>query len=141
MELFELVKTIFKSEKDWNKVTRNDKTKNFFMVNRIMSIQFPVQANQFNHTKISPKPVVDWWHNNLSRYYTKTPNWIFTKTKKSQDSAKPITKVETNPEVERFVMEKFEISKREIGDLKKFYPAEYSSWIAEISQQMSMDLK
>jgi hypothetical protein len=141
MELFELVKKIFKSEKDWNKVSRNDKTKNFFMVNRIMSIQFPVQANQFNHTKISPRPVVDWWHNNLSRYYTKTPNWIFTKTKKSENPLKSAIKVDHNQEAEKFVMEKFEISKREIQDLKKFYPNEYSDWIAHISQQMSMDLK
>lgn len=141
MELFDLIKTIFKPEKDWNKVTRNDKTRNFFMVNRIMSIQFPIQANQFNHTKISPKPVVDWWHANLSRYYTKTPNWIFTKTKKSSTEPKKSAAVESNPDIERFVMEKFEISKREISDLKKFYPEQYSNWISQIAQQMSMDLK
>ena len=59
MELFDIVKTIFKSDKDWKNVGRNDKVRNFFMINRIMSIQFPTQANQFNHTKILPRPVVD----------------------------------------------------------------------------------
>ena len=57
MELFDVIKTIFK-KKDWEDVGRNDKVRNFFMINRIMSIQWPIQANQFNHTKISPAPVV-----------------------------------------------------------------------------------
>jgi hypothetical protein len=33
-------------------------------------------------------------------------------------------------------MKRFEISKREISDLKKFYPQKYESWIKEISTQL-----
>ena len=47
MELFDVVKKIFeKKEAKWAEVAKVDKSRNFFMLNRIMSIQFPVQANQ-----------------------------------------------------------------------------------------------
>ena len=58
MDLFDVIKTIFKKGKAWDEVGKNDKVKNFFMINRIMSVQFPVQANQFNHTKVSPTTIL-----------------------------------------------------------------------------------
>jgi len=135
MELFDIIKTIFKSDKDWKNVGRNDKVRNFFMINRIMSIQFPAQANQFNHTKVSPRPVVDWWHNTLSKHYSKQPSWIFTSTKK-----KAKTEEKKDPEIysaaEEFIIKRFEISKREISDLKKFYPEKYQTWIKSINDQI-----
>jgi hypothetical protein len=66
MQLFDIVKLIFNNkEKEWKSVSKIDKSRNFFMINRIMAIQFPVQANQFNKLKIVPAPVVDWWHQTL----------------------------------------------------------------------------
>ena len=136
MELFDVVKNIFKSDKDWSKVTRNDKVRNFFMINRIMSIQFPSQANQFNHTKVTPRPVADWWHSTLSRHYTKIPGWIFTKTKKSSSAGKSKSQNTLDPEVEEFLMSKFEVSRREMSDLKKFYPEQYTDWVNRVSEQI-----
>ena len=137
MELFDVIKNIFKGKKEWETVGKNDKVRNFFMINRIMSIQFPIQSNQFNHTKVSPAPVVNWWHDTLSpRYSSKSPSWIFTKTKKKEtiDTKKP-DQIDYS-EAEEFIRSRFEISKREISELKKFYPEKYESWIKEISSQL-----
>ena len=83
MQLFDIVKNIFSTnDKNWKSVGRIDKSRNFFMVNRIMSIQFPIQANQFNKLKVTPPPVVDWWRDTLSHRFSKPPVWIYTKTKK-----------------------------------------------------------
>jgi hypothetical protein len=135
MELFDVIKKIF-IKKNWDDVGRNDKVRNFFMINRIMSIQWPIQAHQFNHTKVSPSPVVDWWHGTMSNYYGKSPAWIFTKTKK--DPTKETKKIDFSAyeEAEEFVRKRFEISKREISDLKKFFPQKYEYWIKEISEQL-----
>lgn len=141
MELFDVVKTIFKKDSEWNKVSRNDKVRNFFMINRIMSIQFPIQADQFNQTKILPRPVVDWWHDTLSKHYTKMPGWIFAKTKKSKKSSPSPSDYEGSPEVEKFVMNRFEISKRDLADLKKFYPEKYKQWMESIKEQLDMTKK
>lgn len=135
MELFDIIKTIFKSDKDWKNVGRNDKVKNFFMINRIMSIQFPTQANQFNHIKISQKPVIDWWHNTLSSYYSRQPPWIFTSTKKKPKNDDPKT-LESYDYAEQLIIEKYEISKRDIINLKKFFPEKYQGWIKSINEQI-----
>ena len=135
MELFDIIKTIFKSDKDWKTVGRNDKVRNFFMINRIMSIQFPTQANQFNHTKVSPRPVVDWWHNTLSGHYSKQPAWIFTSTKKKA-KVEEKKSAEFYENAEELVMKKFEISKREISELKRFYPEKYQEWLKSINDQI-----
>ncbi len=135
MELFDVVKSIFK-KKDWDDVGKNDKVRNFFMINRIMSIRWPIQAHQFNHTKIFPSPVVDWWHGSMSNYYGKSPNWIFTKTKKKEGGEKKKIDFSDYTEAESFVMKRFEISKRELSELKNFFPEKYESWIKEISEQL-----
>jgi len=68
MQLFDIIKLIFNNKaNEWKAVGKIDKSRNFFMINRIMSIQFPVQANQFNKMKIVPAPVVDWWHGTLQQ--------------------------------------------------------------------------
>jgi len=136
MELFDIVKSIFKNDKEWSVVSRNDKVKNFFMINRIMSIEFPIQANQFNHTKISPRPVVDWWHGTLSKHYTRPPKWIFTKTKKSEVKESKVSDPQIDDDTEKFIMNKFEVSKRELAELKKFYPEKYKEWARSIQDQL-----
>lgn len=138
MELFDVVKTIFKKDKDWDKVSRNDKVRNFFMINRIMSIQFPIQADQFNHTKILPRPVVDWWHDTLSKHYTRMPGWIFTKTKKSKNKTAPTSDIEIDKSIEEFVASKYEVSLRDLSDLKRFYPEKYENWMRSIGEQVTM---
>jgi len=136
MDLFDVIKTIFKKGKAWEEVGKNDKVKNFFMINRIMSVQFPIQANQFNHTKVSPRPVIDWWHDTMSNYYSKTPPWIFTKTKKKEGKDEKKVDFSDYEETEKFIMKRFEVSKRELLELKKFYPQKYESWLKELDSQI-----
>ena len=136
MDLFDVIKTIFKKGKAWDEVGKNDKVKNFFMINRIMSVQFPIQANQFNHTKVSPRPVIDWWHDTMSNYYSKTPPWIFTKTKKKEGKVEKKVDFSDYEETEKFIMKRFEVSKRELLELKKFYPQKYESWLKELDSQI-----
>ena len=40
---FDLIKAFY--SKDWNKIKDRDKARNFFMVNRICAIKFPLQTN------------------------------------------------------------------------------------------------
>ena len=135
MELFDIIKNIFNQKEDvWKNVSKNDKSRNFFMINRIMSIQFPMQAHQFNKLKVSPPYVVDWWRNTLNTRFTKVPTWIYTKTQKSEKSKKNISEV--NQLTEDFIREKFQITKRDLVYLKTFYPDKYVKWIEDLSEQL-----
>jgi hypothetical protein len=138
MQLFDIIKNIFSTNnKTWNQVGRIDKSRNFFMINRIMAIQFPVQANQFNRMRIIPGPVVDWWRNTLSGRYSKPPNWIYTKTKKTSTEDK-IKETKNFDQVEIFIREKYSVSKRELSDIKSFYPDRYNKWISDVADQLGI---
>lgn len=135
MQLFDVIKKLF-SENKWEEVGKNDKSRNFFMINRIMSINFPSQANQFNNIKINPSQAVDWWHGTLTNLYSKPPYWIYTKTKKKESDKKETSK--DFSEAEYFVREKYKVSKRDLSDLKRFYPDKYKEWIKGVNDQMGI---
>ena len=139
MELFDLVKTVFKKDKDWDTVSKNDKSRNFFMTNRIMSIQFPLHAHLFNHVKISPDLVLDWWHSFLGNKNNTAPKWIFTSTIKKE--TKKTEKSKGFEEIEDFVCKKFEVSSRELNELKTFFPEEYDKWMKSLSEQIGSQKK
>lgn len=135
MELFDIVKNIFSQKNEvWKTVSKNDKTRNFFMINRIMSIQFPIQAHQFNKLKVSPSYVVDWWRNTLNSRFSKVPTWIYTKTKKGEKQKK--NSAEINPQTEDFIRVKFQLSKRDLSYLKSFYPDRYVKWMEDLTEQL-----
>lgn len=97
MELFDYIKVLFNSNDLFEKeVTGNDMKRNFFMSNRFMSIQYPIQASFFNKLGISSVGVANSWRM-VGKGYSRTPGWIFTKTKsvktdkwKPDDNAKMI---------------------------------------------------
>lgn len=135
MELFDIIKS-FTNDAEWTKVTTAEKSKNFFMISRMMSIQFPVQANGFNQLKIDPIQTVEWWKKMIaSKYnsYDKKPNFIFTKTAKKEKETKKIIPIE----ILQFICEKHEISMREIDDLLEFYPKEFYKYCESIKEMLA----
>lgn len=129
MELFDILKAFF-SEKQWGEVSKIDKSRNFFMINRMMSIFFPLQANAFNNTKIDPVPVIDFWKTTLNRSYKTTPGWFFTTTKKKEK----IKNFAPSEEAANFIKSRYEISNREIAELGKYFPKEFKEFSKGIEE-------
>ena len=132
MNPFEVIKSFFNS--NWKTVTTIDKSKNFFMINRICSIQFPVQANYFNHIKISPPEVIDFWKPPPSSKYISSPSWTWTKTAKKENQKK---KAAYKEEVIIFIKEKNNISNREIEELKEFFPQKFEEYYKDVEDLLS----
>jgi len=86
MDLFDLIKQMFDRTSKWEKIKTYDKSKNFFMINRFMSINFPMQANMFNNRHITSSSAIDSWRDVVNRLFTKPPSWMYTKTKKTSPS-------------------------------------------------------
>jgi hypothetical protein len=140
MELFDIVKNIFiRDKKKWGFISKTDKNRNFFMINRIMSIQYPIQANLFNKMRVTPFRVIDWWQGNLSVKYGKSPKWIFTSTnKKNSKTDKKSANVKDFQETEFLICSKFNVSLRDLDQIKKFYPEKYNEWIEDINDQLGL---
>lgn len=128
---FEIIKNFFSP--GWDKINSRDKARNFFMINRTCSIQFPLQANMFNNIKIQPEGVVDWWKVFLSHKYRTQPSWVWTKTIKKEEKKK----TEYKEEIINFIKEKYEISEREIQELQDFFPQKFQSFYKDIEKLLS----
>ena len=87
MDLFDYIKVIFDSKPTYEDLSTYDKTKNSFMLNRFMSIRYPIQANLFNTLGTNSVGAADSWRRVTSQF-KRTPDWIFTKVKKSQSKQK-----------------------------------------------------
>ena len=129
---FEIIKAFH--TKDWEKISDRDKARNFFMVNRICSIAYPIQANSFNHLKIQPEKVVDFWKVFISHHNRKSPQWVWTKTIKGE---KPKEENKYKEEIIDFIKTKHQISDREINEMIEFFPTKFKAFYKEIESLLS----
>ena len=129
---FDIIKAFHTSE--WKKISDRDKSRNFFMINRILSIAYPLQTNSFNDIKIRPEKAVDFLKIFTTTHNKRTPQWIWTKTIKKE---KEREKKEYNEDVINFIKEKYQISNREIKELKNFFPSKFNAFYKEIETLIS----
>lgn len=129
---FDIIKAFY--SKEWNKISDRDKSRNLFMINRICSISYPLQANSFNNIKIQGDKVVDFWKIFIKHHSKTVPSWIWTKTSKK---AKEREKKEYKEEVITFIKDKYNISNREIEELKNFFPSKFNNFYKEIESLIS----
>jgi hypothetical protein len=126
VQLFDYLKLVFsKDDKSWNSLSSTDKSRNFFMLNRFMSIKYPVQAGALSHYRINLESVSDYWHRTMSSLYTSSPNWIYAKTKKKNDDAKKLDL--PSPEMIKWHCERNEMSRRDFDEHVKFFGESFLS--------------
>jgi hypothetical protein len=77
MDLFDVVRTMFCG--GYSLVTRHNKARSAFMVNRLMSVKHPVQAAALNRSQLEPPAVVDYWESQV-RGAGRVPGWVYTKS-------------------------------------------------------------
>jgi hypothetical protein len=129
---FDIIKSFH--SKNWDKISDRDKARNLFMINRTCSIAYPLQANSFNNIKINPEKVVDFWKIFVTHKHKNTPSWIWTKTLKKEKAKE---KKEYKEEILIFIKEKYEISNREIEDLKRFFPEKFNNFYKDVETLLS----
>ena len=69
--------------------------RNYFMINRILAIQFPMQAQVFQQGKINNVEIVYCWADFLKmKGYTKVPGFVYTKgVQRSKESVEAKKKI------------------------------------------------
>jgi hypothetical protein len=79
-ELIDVFKALV-SKSGWDKISDEDKIKNFFIINRYMSKKYPEKAQLLNIKVIDKVSSLDLWH-----YFIKDkpyPNWFWSKSEKT----------------------------------------------------------
>lgn len=88
--LFDFTKILFEKPNEYKKLKSFEKAKFFFMCQRFFSINYPLQTGMFNINGINSAAVLDYWQEQLSKQYNRTPSWMFIKTKKVVKDEKKI---------------------------------------------------
>ena len=135
MKLFDYIKVLFGQDLPWKKLKGYDKSKNSYMVNRFMSIKFPIQANMFNALKIDPVGQAEAWRMVASKF-NRVPGFIYTKTKAS----KKIKTWVPDPKALEFYLKINEIGERDFKEAMKHHPSEVKNAITVLEKQMSNDV-
>lgn len=94
MDLFDFINEMISKPAAFKAVSNNERSKHFFMINRLCSIRYPIQAAYLNHLKINPAEAVTYWQSLLSSQYNRTPGWMYVKTKKEKENKKASQPVE-----------------------------------------------
>jgi hypothetical protein len=136
-KLFDFIKLIFTKGDQYKSVKNHNKKRHQFMLNRFFAIKFPANANALNLNGINPVAVVDGWAMVASRFKA-VPGWIYTKTKKSENTAKSKTEYIPSDEAIKFFLEKNEIGKREFKELQKFAKADLYAQLQSIEKSMKV---
>lgn len=124
IQLFDYTKLMFVAdEKQWKEVTSLDKSRNFFMMNRFLSIKYPVQVAVLSHIKINAPATADYWHANMGKLYKSVPSWIYAKTKKKEKEAKK--REGLSDEMIKWYCQREEISRKEFEFTCKTFGEEF----------------
>jgi len=124
IDLFGFVDALF-CKTTWKNVSDNDKYKHSYMVNRFLSIRYPIEINNCQIVGLGKKNTIrlmNYWHHILSKSYQRPPFWLKTKsgTKKTQNDLLKVFDKEHIAAYSRTYM----IDTKTLNDLCQFFPKE-----------------
>lgn len=122
-EFFNILSSIFTDKEKFNEYSNLTLDRNSFMINRTMSINFPLQANVLNMLKINGYDVVKSWNTFISQQY-RTPGFIYTKgsQKAREDKEKKVNMPKKQDIVDYCLT--YNIEYKSVMDAMKFYKEE-----------------
>lgn len=124
MNFFDVLKAIF-DKKLWKDVSIDDKYKYCFLINRYLSIEFPVEINKcqiIGLGKQNSARMLDCWNLILCTRHKTVPRYIFTKSGSIESVEDPLKGISKEDVVAYMLY--MRIDSKELNSLKKILPAE-----------------
>ena len=114
-----IVDFIFKKKEDYNKLSNEDKEKNFFIINRKFARGFPNHAQYFNTKGIDKASALDVWYQFFIKKGSKgIPSWYWVPKKESKNKS-----IVTKDDVQ-FLMNFYDLKEKDVIFLVEHYPEE-----------------
>lgn len=114
-----IVDFIFKDKENYERLSDEDKEKNFFIINKKFARGLPQYAKLFNNKAINKPTALDlWFHFFIKKRITSPPRWYWGK-KKSKSKPSILTIKE-----KKFFMSYYDLKERDIDFLEKHNPEE-----------------
>lgn len=136
-KLFDFVKILFTKPNDYKKIKQHNKKRHHFMINRFFAIKYPENAQAFNVNGIDGASVIDAWAL-VARRFTSVPAWIYTKTKKAKKTTSTSKEYIPSDKALEVYMQRYDIGKREIEEMKRFAPKEFKAELQSIEKSIEV---
>lgn len=87
---FDIINMMFRNDGEFEKLSDIALSRNFFMINRVFAIQFPLHAQFFNQLSINQANVIKSWRQfAVSKIgIGRTPSFVYTKVNKKSEELK-----------------------------------------------------
>lgn len=129
-DLFEVIGSIFTDKNKFEEYSNLTLDRNAFMVNRMMSIQYPLQANALNVISSNSADIVKSWSVFIPQQY-RVPSFIYTKgSKKAQEDKNKKAQMPKKSDIIDYCLT-YNISYKTVKEALTFYRDEM---IAEINE-------
>lgn len=122
---FDIINYMFTNDAEFSKLSDTILDQNFFIINRIFSIKYPLQAQAFNLLRISTADVIKSWKVflNAKEKVGKVPHWCYTKgTKRASEQKETLCEVK-NSDIKN-IAEYYGMSVQDIKVMADLFPEE-----------------
>lgn len=97
-----IINFMFKDREKYEKVSDEEKTKNFFIINRKFARAYPIHAEFFNKKNIDKPSALDIWYSFChKKRFNNIPQWYWGK--KAASKSKPISTIIKKEEIKYFI--------------------------------------
>ncbi len=122
-ELTDIYNSLFFKRASYKEIPIEDKEKNFFIINRLLSKEYPKQANLLNNKIVDKGLSLDIWFFFLKD--KKTPRNFWNKSKKLKEE---LPKKESD-----FLKDNYHLTTDDISFLNKYYPKQIKELLKDFN--------
>lgn len=122
-DLFEVIGSIFTDKQKFSEYSNLTLDRNSFMINRMMAIRYPLQANALNVLNANGADIAKSWNIFLPQQY-RNPSFIYTKgSKKAQEDKTKKAQMPKKSEIIDYCLT-YNISYKTVMNAMQFYREE-----------------
>lgn len=122
-DLFEVIGSIFTDKQKFSEYSNLTLDRNSFMINRMMAIQYPLQANALNVLNANGADIAKSWNIFLPQQH-RNPSFIYTKgSKKAQEDKTKKAQMPKKSEIIDYCLT-YNISYKTVMNAMQFYREE-----------------
>lgn len=136
--LFDTLNALFTNKDYINDLTAESIRQNIFMINRRLAINYPLQVQVFNNSKVNPVDELKFWSDFLYNS-SRPPKWIYT-AGAAKSQAKKESKSNISASLVKEYSKHYNISLKDVQSALKFYREETENDIFEF-EKLRKELK
>lgn len=136
---YDIIKLIFTDSNQFNNLSNTILEKNFFLINRLFSIKYPLQGSMFNNMSISTANVIKSWAMFMwkNEGYGRVPYFVYSKSsKKVPIDNKTNTNIDT--ELIKEYCKRYHINLKDFNTLISMYKDELITDVVRYGKLISI---